>query len=56
MTKYTCISFLLLVTPQDLQGLSSPTRDQTIPPAVEAPNPNHWTAREFPYPLQFKCQ
>ena len=29
--------------------LSSPTRDGTQAPAVKAPSPNHWTAREFPY-------
>ena len=35
-------------------GLSSPTRDQTCAPGVEAQYPNHWTTREVPnnaYPL-----
>ena len=31
-----------------LRDLSSLTRDQTQAPAVKAPNPNHWTTREFP--------
>ena len=48
--------FCLFVALCGLQDLSSPTRDQTIPPAVEAPNPNCWATREFLYPLQFKCQ
>ena len=32
---------------QGLWDLSSPTRDQTQPLAVEAQSFNHWTAREF---------
>ena len=34
--------------PRNLQDLSSLTRDGTQAPAVRAPSPNHWTAREFP--------
>ena len=34
--------------PCGLQDLSSPTRDWTCVPAVEALSPNHWTTREFP--------
>ena len=39
--------------PCSMEDLSSPTRDQTRAPAVEAWSPNHWTAREFP--LQIIC-
>ena len=28
------------------QDLSSPTRDEPMPPAVEAQSPNDWTTRE----------
>ena len=35
--------------PGSLQDLSSPTRDQTMRPAVEAQSLNHWTAREVPW-------
>ena len=31
--------------------LSSPTRDRTLAPALEAPSLNHWTAREVPEPI-----
>ena len=30
-----------------LWDLSSQTRDQTVPPALEVRSPNHWTPREF---------
>lgn len=33
------------------QELSSPTRDQTGPHAVEAPSPNHWPAKDCPVRL-----
>ena len=35
--------------PGSLQDLSSPTRDQTMRPTVEAQSLNHWTAREVPW-------
>ena len=35
--------------PCSLQNLSSPTRDQTMLPAVEAQSLNHWMAREVPW-------
>ena len=40
----------LVVSWHGLQDLSSPTSDWTQAPAVKAPSPNHWPAREFPYP------
>ena len=36
---------------QNLQDLSSLTRDWTQVLAVKVPSPNHWTAREFPRSL-----
>ena len=33
-----------------MQDLSLLTRDQTMPPAVEAQSINHWAAREIPAP------
>ena len=49
---FTCIVFFFfLASPQGLQYLSFPTRDQTQAPASEAQNPNHWTIREFPLVL-----
>ena len=38
-----------------LPDLSSPTRDWTWAPAVKAPSPNHWTARELPTAWWFFC-
>ena len=35
-------------TPHSLWDLSSPTRDRSRPPVVEAQNPNPQTTREFP--------
>ena len=40
--------FKLLATLCSMWDLSSPTRDQTHAPAVEAWRLNHWTAREVP--------
>ena len=40
-------SFFFVATPRSLQDPSSPTRDQTQTPAVQAPSPNRWTARGF---------
>ena len=40
--------FIYLAMPNGLQDLSSPTRDWTQAPAVKAPSPNPWAAREFP--------
>ena len=40
------ISFL--ATSHGMRDLSSPTRDESEPPTVEAQSPNHWTTREFP--------
>ena len=34
--------------PRGMQDLDSPTRDEPMPPAVEAWNLNHWTARAVP--------
>ena len=39
---------IYLAVPRDTWDLSSLTRDQPMPPAVEARSPNHWTARELP--------
>ena len=41
-------SFFFLDTLQGIWDLSSLTRDQTMPPAMEARNLNHWTYREVP--------
>ena len=38
-----------------LQDLSSPTKDGTPTPAVEAQSPNHWTTRDFPTEINFFC-
>ena len=47
--KFTIsIFFHLLAMLHGWWDLSSPTRDWTQAIAVNAPNPNHWTAREFP--------
>ena len=32
-----------------MQDLHFPTRDQTVPPAVEAQSSNHWTSRKVPF-------
>ena len=40
--------FLGGTIPRGMQDLSSLTRDEPVPPAVEAQSPNQWTAREFP--------
>ena len=37
-----------------MQDLSFLIRDQTVLPALEAQSPNHWTAREPPFPALFK--
>ena len=41
--------FFFLATLRGRRDLGSLTRDGTAPPAVEAWNLNHWTAREFPF-------
>ena len=41
------IFFFFLAASRGLWDLSSPTRDLTQAPAVRAPSPNPWTAREF---------
>ena len=46
--KKTPFFFSFMAAPQDMWDLSSPTRNQTQPPAVEAQSLNHWTAREVP--------
>ena len=38
---------IYLATPQGIWDLSSP-EIESVPPAVEAQSPNHWTTREFP--------
>ena len=57
----TWFAFCFLVVPRGMQGLKSPpshppppTRDRTVPAAVEARSPKHWTAREFPAVEYFK--
>ena len=39
----------------EMRDLSSPTRDGTCTPAVEAWSLNHWTAREVPTLFIFKA-
>ena len=39
--------FFFFFWPLSLWDLSSSTRDRIWAPAVKAPSPNHWTAREF---------
>ena len=41
----------VLATLHSMWDLSSPTRDQIVPPALEAQSPNHWTAMEVPCQL-----
>ena len=36
-----------------MRDLSSLTREEPVPPAVEAHSLNHWTAREVPRLTQF---
>ena len=38
----------LLALLHGMRDLTSLTRDQTLPLAVDTRSPNHWTAREFP--------
>ena len=38
----------LIFWPCGMRYLGSPTRDEPVPPAVEAGSLNHWTTREFP--------
>ena len=45
---FHAISCFILAVLCGLRDLSSSTRDWTWAPAVKAPSPNHWTAREFP--------
>ena len=46
----TVYVYVFLATPLSLlAGLVPQPEIKPIPPAVEAQNPNHWTAREFPY-------
>ena len=41
---------------QGMKDLSCQARDGThVPPAVEAQNSNHWTTREVPKLMFFKC-
>ena len=39
---------IFLAAPGGIQGLSSPTRDWTFSPAMEAQSLNHWATREAP--------
>ena len=41
-----CDILFFLAAPCSMRDLSSPTRIEPSPPAVEARSPNHWTARE----------
>ena len=40
--------FFFLAVRRGTQDLSSQTRVEPVPPAVEAQSPNHWTTREVP--------
>ena len=50
--KYFILFYFLFVCLAVLHGLrhlsSLTTEIESVPPAVEARSPNHWTAREFP--------
>ena len=46
--SYISFFFSPLATPFGMRDLGRLTRDQTVPPEVEAWSLNHWTAREFP--------
>ena len=48
MKLFLFFFFFLLAAPHGMWDLSSPTRDQTHAPAMEAQHLNHWTAREVP--------
>ena len=39
---------LFLTAPCGMSDLTSLTRNQTLPRAVETQSPNHWISREFP--------
>ena len=39
---------VFFATAHSMWNLSSPTRDRTRAPALEAQSPNHWTTREVP--------
>ena len=43
---FVVVICLFLAMLHDLWLLSSPTRNRTWTPAVKAPNPNHWTAKD----------
>ena len=45
---YYFFIFNFLTMPRGVQDPSSPTRDQTRDPAVEALSLNHWTTKEVP--------
>ena len=47
-SSITVYLFLFSAPPHGMWDLSSPTRDQPVPPAVEAQSLNHWTARKVP--------
>ena len=49
---YYCYYYLAELC--SLWDLSSLTRDQTEAPAVKAPSPNPWTARELPVPIYYE--
>ena len=46
---------IILAVLHSMKDLSSLTRDQTQPPALEARSINHWTAREVPQLNSFPC-
>ena len=48
---YLIIIFVFLATLSGLWDLSFLTRGGTWPLQVKAPNPNHWSTREFPFIL-----
>ena len=44
---FSVVYCFCFVTPRDIWGLSSPTRDGTHSPCIERQSLNHWTAREI---------
>ena len=51
--KFLLFIYLFSFWPCSMWDPSSPTRDQTRAPAVEAQSLNYWTAREVPHPTFF---
>ena len=51
-TLLTNFSFFIVAMPHHLQDLSSPTRDWTQAPAVNAQNPNRQAIKELYFVLE----